>query len=290
MSPVEYVPVIPLLPLVAMVIIFLVTRPLDVAAQRRAGLRPTGGSGGHNVGGTTAGHEQAETHGTGAAHDNSQTAHGDAHGAAHDDHDDHGGGHGHGGVTTFWGLAGAVIAVVAMLGAFGLALAIFFQFLGSTALQKSGYTVHLWNWFSFGPLHYVIDFRVDTLTTIMLVVVTGVSMLVHLYSIGYMAGDLGFSRFFMELALFTVSMLILVLGANILVLFIGWELVGLSSYLLIGFWFDAAPPPAGSDLPYPPPAALKAFVTTRAGDFDPLPDDGHLHLHYLEHARDLSAR
>jgi proton-translocating NADH-quinone oxidoreductase chain L len=255
MSPVEYVPVIPLLPLAAMVIIFLVTRPLDIAAQRRAGLRPagpTGGSSGHNAGGATAAHEQGETHGSSAAHD---------------DHDDHGGGHGHGGVTTFWGLAGAVIAVVAMVGAFGLALAIFFQFLGSPALQKSGYTVHLWNWFSFGPLHYVIDFRVDTLTAIMLIVVTGVSMLVHLYSIGYMAGDLGFSRFFMELALFTVSMLILVLGANILVLFIGWELVGLSSYLLIGFWFDVAPPPAGSDLPYPPPAALKAFVTTRVGDF-----------------------
>ncbi len=101
----------------------------------------------------------------------------------------------------------------------------------------------------------------------MLVVVTGVSMLVHLYSIGYLAGDLGYSRFFMELSLFTVSMLILVLGANILVLYIGWELVGLSSYLLIGFWFDQAPPPAGSDLPYPPSASLKAFVTTRLGDF-----------------------
>ena len=81
----------------------------------------------------------------------------------------------------------------------------------------------------------------DTLTAIMLVVVTGVSLLVHLYSTGYMDGDPGYSRFFIELSLFTVSMLILVLGANFLVLFIGWELVGLSSYLLIGFWFDCAP-------------------------------------------------
>ncbi len=80
-------------------------------------------------------------------------------------------------------------------------------------------------------------FHVDTLTVLMLVVVTGVSMLVHLYSLGYMAGDPSYSRFFTELALFTVSMLILVLGANFLVIFIGWELVGLSSYLLIGFWF-----------------------------------------------------
>src|SRR5579883_1924606 len=99
----------------------------------------------------------------------------------------------------------------------------------------------------------------------MLVVVTSVSLLVNLYSVGYMAGDPGYSRFFIELALFTVSMLILVLGANFLALFIGWELVGLSSYLLIGFWFDQAPPV--DDVPYPPPAALKAFVTTRFGDF-----------------------
>ena len=262
MSPVEFVPVIPLLPLVAMVIIFCVTRPLDVAAQRRMGLRPTGGSGGHNLAGTAAGHEQAETHGPGATHDDS-AAHTDAHGG-----DAHGGGgHGHGGVTTPWGMIGSIVAVVAMVGSFALALAIFFQFFGSTALQKSGYTVHLWNWFTFGTLHYPIDFRVDSLTAVMLVVVTGVSMLVHLYSIGYLAGDLGYSRFFIELALFTVSMLILVLGANILVLYIGWELVGLSSYLLIGFWFDQAPPPPGSDIPYPPSASLKAFVTTRFGDF-----------------------
>jgi proton-translocating NADH-quinone oxidoreductase chain L len=250
-----------LLPLVAMVIIFCVTRPLDLAAQRRLGLRPTGGSGGHHTSGTTAGHEQAEDHGPSAAHDN-HVAH-----DGHDAHDDHGGGHGHGGVTTTWGLIGAWISVIAMIGSFALSIAIFFQFASDSSLQQNGYVAHLWNWFSFGSLQYLIDFRVDTLTAVMLIVVTSVSMLVHLYSIGYMAGDPGFSRFFMELALFTVSMLILVLGANVLVLYIGWELVGLSSYLLIGFWFDATPPPAGSDLPYPPPAALKAFVTTRVGDF-----------------------
>ncbi len=286
MSPVEFVPVIPLLPLAAMVIIFCVTRPLDVAAQRRAGLRPAARSGGHEHGDAAAGHEAPQAHGSGAAHD-----------ASHDDHDDHGGGHGHGGVTTTWGLAGAWIAVIAMVGSFALSLAIFFQYLGSPALQRAGYTVHLWNWFNFGSLNYAIDFRVDPLTTVMLVVVTGVSMLVHLYSIGYLAGDLGFSRFFMELALFTVSMLILVLGANILVLYIGWELVGLSSYLLIGFWFDVAPPPAGSDLPYPPPAALKAFVTTRVRRLrhahrhpDALLRHRHVHLHDVEYACDLSAR
>ncbi|HEX8729567.1 MAG TPA: NADH-quinone oxidoreductase subunit L [Ktedonobacterales bacterium] len=258
MSPVEYVPLVPLLPLAAMVIIFVVTRPLDMAAQRRLGLRPSvrsGGGGGHDADAHGADAHTADPHAASATHDE------------HADHDEHGGGHGHGGVTTTWGLIGAWISVIAMIGSFALSVAIFFQFLSTPSLQQNGYVAHLWDWFSFGPLHYVIDFRVDTLTAVMLIVVTGVSMLVHLYSIGYMAGDLGFSRFFMELALFTVSMLILVLGANILVLFIGWELVGLSSYLLIGFWFDAAPPPPGSDLPYPPPAALKAFVTTRIGDF-----------------------
>jgi proton-translocating NADH-quinone oxidoreductase chain L len=239
--------VIPLLPLVAMVIILFVTRPLDVAEQRRVGLRPgPSPKGAHD-------HDVAAGHAAGGIN------------GASDDIA-HGGGHGHG-VTTTWGMIGSVIAVAAMVGSLVLSLAIFIQFYTTTSLRQSGYTVHLWNWFTFGSLRYVIDFRVDSLTAVMLVVVTAVSMLVHLYSIGYLAGDPGYSRFFMELALFTVSMLILVLGANILVLYIGWELVGLSSYLLIGFWFDQAPPPAGSDLPYPPSAALKAFVTTRLGDF-----------------------
>src|SRR5262249_3277587 len=126
-------------------------------------------------------------------------------------------------------------------------------------------------WFSFGPLQYNIDFRVDPLTVVMLIVVTSVSMLVHLYSYGYMRHDDSFSRFFTELALFTVSMLILVLAANFLVIFIGWELVGLSSYLLIGFWFYDKKPEVqiegDAEKPYPPPSQVKAFVTTRLGDF-----------------------
>ncbi|MBF6590382.1 MAG: NADH-quinone oxidoreductase subunit L, partial [Ktedonobacterales bacterium] len=156
-----------------------------------------------------------------------------------------------------------------MVAAFGLAIAILVQFLGDPALRRAGYEIHLFDWFSFGNLSYAINFRVDPLTVIMLLVVTSVSMLVHLYSIGYLQGDPGYSRFFIELALFTVSMLILVLGANFLVLFIGWELVGLSSYLLIGFWYNQAPPDPNADLdiPYPPSASLKAFVTTRLGDF-----------------------
>lgn len=258
MTPVQLAWVIPALPLVALIVILFITRPLDVAEQTRKGLRPprrTGDPGPHDA---------HATHDDHAAHDD------------HDDHDDHGGGHGHGGQTTTWGLIGSWIGVIAMLAAFILAVAILFQVLNSPNLtvsgqsynlQTQGLPLHLWNWFTFGKLQYAIDFRVDALTAVMLVVVTGVSMLVHLYSVGYLAGDPGYSRFFIELALFTVSMLILVLGANILVLFIGWELVGLSSYLLIGFWFDAKPTPENPDLPYPPSASLKAFVTTRFGDF-----------------------
>jgi proton-translocating NADH-quinone oxidoreductase chain L len=260
MNPVEYAWLIPALPLVAMVIILFVTRPLDVAEQRRLGLRPAGGAGGHEPHG--GGHDAHSAADTGSAH------------AAHDD--DQGGHGGHGGVTTTWGAWGSWIGVGAMVLAFLLSVAVLYQILnyptltvGSQTynLQTQGFPIHLWNWFNFGSLNYTIDFRVDALTAVMLVVVTSVSMLVHLYSVGYLAGDLGYSRFFIELALFTVSMLILVLGANILVLFIGWELVGLSSYLLIGFWFDAKPTPENPDLPYPPSASLKAFVTTRFGDF-----------------------
>lgn len=99
--------------------------------------------------------------------------------------------------------------------------------------------------------------RVDGLTAIMLLVVTSVSLLVQIYSQGYMAGDGGYSRYFAYMSLFTASMLGLILVDNILMLFVFWELVGLSSYLLIGFWFQK---PAAAR------AAMKAFLVTRLGD------------------------
>ncbi|MGO8947220.1 MAG: NADH-quinone oxidoreductase subunit L [Ktedonobacterales bacterium] len=181
---------------------------------------------------------------------------------------------GHGGTTPLWARICGWIGIVALLGAFAFTIGLLIEFLqnpvvgpGGTTLLQAGRFIHLYDWFKFGTLTYAIDFRVDSLTVIMLIVVTSVSLLVHIYSTGYLAGDAGYARFFIELALFTISMLILVLGANFLVLYIGWELVGLSSYLLIGFWFSDSPPPPGSEVPYPPPAQLKAFVTTRLGDF-----------------------
>jgi len=113
-------------------------------------------------------------------------------------------------------------------------------------------------WLVSGGLSASFGGYVDSLTAVMLVVVTLVSFLVHLYSVGYMKEDPGYDRFFAYLGLFTFSMLVLVLSPNFLQLFFGWEAVGLSSYLLIGFWFKKQ---SASD------AAVKAFLMNRVGDF-----------------------
>ena len=114
------------------------------------------------------------------------------------------------------------------------------------------------NWLTIGRLHVDFGLKVDALSLMMLLVVTGVGGAIHIYSVGYMHGDSGFSRFFAKLSLFTFSMLGIVLANNFIQLFISWELVGVSSYLLIGFWFEK--PSAGD-------AAKKAFITNRLGDF-----------------------
>ncbi len=119
-------------------------------------------------------------------------------------------------------------------------------------------TLQLFTWFAVGDFSADWALRIDTLTAVMLVVVTGVSSLVHLYSIGYMDHDPDQARFFSYLSLFTFAMLMLVTSDNFMQLFFGWEGVGLASYLLIGFWYKK--PSANA-------AAVKAFVTNRVGDF-----------------------
>jgi NADH-quinone oxidoreductase subunit L len=114
-----------------------------------------------------------------------------------------------------------------------------------------------WSWIFGGNLSINLAFLIDPLTTIMLLVVTGVGFLIHVYSVGYMHGEEGFTRFFTYMNLFMVSMLLLVMGSNYLVLFIGWEGVGLCSYLLIGYYYEKVS--AGK-------AATKAFVVNRIGD------------------------
>ncbi len=118
--------------------------------------------------------------------------------------------------------------------------------------------VPIMRWITSGELEAAWSLRIDTLTSVMLVVVTTVSALVHLYSIGYMHEDPARSRFFSYLSLFTFSMLMLVTSDNLLQMFFGWEGVGLASYLLIGFWYHK--PEANA-------AAIKAFVVNRVGDF-----------------------
>ncbi len=114
-----------------------------------------------------------------------------------------------------------------------------------------------WPWFNAGELGIAFGITIDNVTGVMLVVVTVVGSLVHLFSVGYMSGDPLYSRFFAYLSLFSFSMLGLVLANNLLVLYIFWELVGICSYLLIGFWFNR---PAAAA------AGKKAFITTRIGD------------------------
>ncbi|MCX6227285.1 MAG: NADH-quinone oxidoreductase subunit L [Bacteroidia bacterium] len=127
-------------------------------------------------------------------------------------------------------------------------------------LRSSGQdsaTVTLFNWISIGKMNIPFAILIDHLSLTMMLIVTGVGVLIHVYSIGYMKGDDRVNSFFAQMNLFTFSMLLLVMGANYLVLFIGWEGVGLCSYLLIGFWFKK---PAYNY------AARKAFVMNRIGD------------------------
>jgi len=126
------------------------------------------------------------------------------------------------------------------------------------ALEGHKYIIQILPWIRSGDFAVNWTVRVDTMTAVMLVVVTGVSSLVHLYSIGYMHEDPSRPRFFSYLSLFTFAMLMLVTANNFLQLFFGWEGVGLASYLLIGFWYTR--PSANA-------AAIKAFVVNRVGDF-----------------------
>jgi len=145
---------------------------------------------------------------------------------------------------------------------------VFISFLLSCALFASIYEArahgetgilnqHIFDWITIGNLEVSLSFLVDPLSAIMLLVVTGIGFLIHIYSIGYMQHDGGFAKYFAYLNLFIFFMLILVMGSNYLVMFIGWEGVGLCSYLLIGFWYKNSDYGA---------AAKKAFVMNRIGD------------------------
>ncbi|MGB3868235.1 MAG: NADH-quinone oxidoreductase subunit L [Flavobacteriales bacterium] len=144
------------------------------------------------------------------------------------------------------GIASAMVAL-----SFVLSLLLFLGHDGQTHI------VHLFNWITVGEMNIPFAFQIDSLSLWMMLVVTGIGSLIHVYSIGYMHDDPRVATFFAQLNLFTFAMLLLVMGANFLVTFIGWEGVGLCSYLLIGFWYKTP------EFNY---AGRKAFVMNRIGD------------------------
>ncbi len=146
------------------------------------------------------------------------------------------------------------IGCLAVLLSFGVSLGIFYELSESSA---NSFYKPMFEWIQTGNLSIPFAFQVDHLSSLMLLIVTGIGFLIHVYSIGYMHADKGYGKYFSYLNLFVFFMLLLVLGSNYVVMFIGWEGVGLCSYLLIGFWFTNSSYAS---------AAKKAFIMNRIGD------------------------
>jgi NADH-quinone oxidoreductase subunit L len=147
------------------------------------------------------------------------------------------------------------VTILGVAASCALSCYVLWQLVGQGAAP---FNENVYTFFQVGAYDAHVGFMVDKLTAMMMVVVTFVSLLVHVYTIGYMADDPGYQRFFSYISLFTFSMLMLVMSNNFLQLFFGWEAVGLVSYLLIGFWFKR---------PSAIFANLKAFLVNRVGDF-----------------------
>jgi NADH-quinone oxidoreductase subunit L len=152
------------------------------------------------------------------------------------------------------------VGLLAPLGSFAVVLSTAVGFFGDMPMLNFEPRVETcpFPWISVGTLHVDFSFVLDQLSLVMLLVITGVGFLIHVYSVGYMRGDKGYARYFCYLNLFLFFMTTLVLAGNVLVMFVGWEGVGLASYLLIGFWFQKT---TAAD------AGKKAFVVNRVGDF-----------------------
>lgn len=151
-------------------------------------------------------------------------------------------------------LPAAIIGAGSIGLAFVVALLAGLEFMASDAVS---YTQNLWTWMAVGAFEVGFTLYLDGMSLVMMFIITGIGFLIHLYATGYMHDDPSFARFFSYMNLFVAAMLILVLGDNLLLLFMGWEGVGLCSYLLIGFWYTE---------PHNGYSARKAFVVTRVGD------------------------
>lgn len=203
--------------------------------------------------------KKAHAHGDGHdAHGHASHAH-DAH--AHDAHDAHGhdehaADHGHSKVPAGIGALGPWVAALSMYAAFALALK---GFALLRDLPEAARVIRStsWSWIDTGTFGIDVAMHLDPLSSVMTLVVTGIGALIFTYAAGYMKGDPGYAKFFAYLALFAFSMLMLVLSSSLVGLFVGWEGVGLCSYLLIGFWYEKG---------WPAEAGQKAFVMNRIGD------------------------
>ncbi len=169
--------------------------------------------------------------------------------------------HGHAAPPPGSGPAGAAlfapwVACAAIVGSFALSLLGFLHLRGMEPTERSIASAS-WRWMSLGNLQIDLGLVLDPLSSTFCLVITGVGALIHVYSAGYMRGDKGYAKFFAFLNLFVAAMLMLVLSSNLIGLFVGWEGVGLCSYLLIGFWYAKG---------WPAQAAQKAFITNRVGD------------------------
>jgi NADH-quinone oxidoreductase subunit L len=188
-----------------------------------------------------------------AHHDDDHGAHGHGDHGGHDSHghDDH-----HHPVRHKYAGIVSLVGPAVLAASFALTATIFFALVGAHA--EAPFVKTMFSWISTGNMNIDAAFQVDQLSMVMAMVITGVGTLIHIFSVGYMQDDPGYPRYFAYLNLFVFFMLVLVLGANYPMLFVGWEGVGLCSYLLIGFWFSEK---ANAD------AGKKAFIVNRIGDF-----------------------
>ena len=227
----EWIWLVPILPLIG----FIINGLLSLTSVAKVGPKnPTEHHSHHDDHGAHGGHGGHEAHG------HEDHAHGDHHAPPRH---------------KFAGIV-SIVGPAVLAAAFALTATIFFALKGAHA--EHPFVKTLFTWMSVGDLHIDAAFQVDQLSMVMAMVITGVGTLIHLFSVGYMQDDPGYPRYFAYLNLFVFFMLILVLGANYPLLFVGWEGVGLCSYLLIGFWFSEK---ANAD------AGKKAFIVNRIGDF-----------------------
>jgi NADH-quinone oxidoreductase subunit L len=247
-----FTPLLPGLIILLPLLGFVANGLLSVLAARRALPRfaAVGSDHGHGHDDNQASEQEHHDHGSDPhPADHAHDVHGhDAHG-----HDDHG--HAHG-PKPFTHVLPSFIATGVLLAAFAIALANFFRM--RAGHPTTPWVHEYWSWMPVGTLSVGASLQLDQLSMLMTLIVTGVGSLIHIFSIGYMNEDPGYPRFMAYLNLFIFFMLTLVLGASYPVMFVGWEGVGLCSYLLIGFWFKEK---ANAD------AGKKAFIVNRIGDF-----------------------